>query len=373
MNSNTLRRTLLLPVLWILTFAACSEDDPVRPENQAVWQWQEVDLGPAADDNRVVAVDFTGNHGLAVRLVVPDGSATTEVVHEFFRLQADSSWLKDDLGEIRSGFVAKDLALDTTGKCVLAGLQMPGPPSVVLDLRGPSAEYIEQSTYGMLAVDGAGSFMVAGGRSSGGGLWTSTGPGDWNFDGLPLTGTNDSGFRDVYIRGDRAAACGYDDGADTLQVILTRTSTTDWQKIEPGGAFNVTYYCIALDEEGTIYVGGIEGTGSMSPKAFMARRSVDGLWADVTLPDPDLLHGVMDILIAGDGSIYLACMGEGDQTMANLIHVSPSGALKGISPFPGGLLQVDQAASGNIYAVGFRRDDQAGTETGVMLVGTLIQ
>ena len=373
MNPDTLRKILLLPVLCILTFAACGEDDPVGPENQAAWQWEEIDLGPAADDSRVVAVDFTGNHGLAVRLVVPDGGATTDIEHEFFRLQADSSWLKDDLGEIRTGFVAMDLALDTTGKCVLAGFQIPGPPSVVLDLRGPEAEYIEQSTYGMLTVDGEGSFTVAGGRASGGGLWTSTGPGDWTFDDLPLTGTNDSGFRDVYIRGDRAVACGYDDGADTLQVILTRTSTTDWRKIEAGGAFNATYYCIALDEEGTIYVGGIEGAGSLNPEAFLARRPVDGPWTEVTLPDPDLLHGVMDILIAGDGSLYLACMGEGEETMANLIHVNPSGVRQEIPPFPGGLLQVDQAATGNIYAVGFRRDDQAGTETGVMLVGTLIR
>jgi hypothetical protein len=372
-NPNTFRKAFLPLALWVLALAACSDDNPVRPENQAVWQWQEVDLGPTAGDTRVVAVDFTGNHGLAVRLAIPDGGAITEITHEFFRLQADTVWLEDDLGEIRSGFVAMDLALDTTGKCVLAGIQMPGPPSVVLDLRGPEAEYIEQSTYGMLAVDGEGSFMVAGGRSAGGGLWTSTGPGIWNFDDLPLTGTNDSGFQDVYIRGDRAVACGYDDGADTLQVIMTRTSTTDWKKIESGGPFNATYYCIALNEEGTIYVGGIEGAGSMSPKAFLARRSVDGLWADVTLPDPNLLHGVMDILIASDGSIYLACMGEGENTMANLIHASPSGVLKEITPFPGGLLQVDQAASGNIYAVGFRRDDQAGTETGVMLVGTLIR
>ena len=372
-KSRILLRTLLPLVVCMLALAACGDDEPVGPDNQAAWEWREIDLGPTTDDARVVAVDFTENHGLAVRLVIPDGGPTTEVVHEFFRLQADGAWLEDDLGEIRSGFFAMDLALDTAGKCVLAGIQMPGPPSVVLDLRGPEAEYIEQNSYGMLTVDGEGSFMVAGGRSSGGGLWTSTGPREWNFDVLPLTGTNDSGFRDVYVRGDRAVACGYDDGADTLQVILTRTSTTAWRKIELTGSFMQTYYCIALDEEGTIYVGGIEGAGSMSPAAFLARRSAGGLWTDVTLPDPDLLHGVMDILVADDGSLFLACMGEGEHTMANLIRVSPSGALREITPFPGGLLHIDQAADGNIYAVGFRRDDQTGAETGVMLVGTLIR
>ena len=45
--------------------------------------------------------------------------------------------------------------------------------------------------------------------------------------------------------------------------------------------------------------------------------------ADLILPDPELLHGVMDILIADDGDIYLACMGEGDPTQANLVHADP--------------------------------------------------
>jgi hypothetical protein len=369
-NPNTLRKTLLPLALWLLFLAACSDDDPVRPDTSDPPQWQEVALGQTAGESRLVAVDFTGNHGLAVRLVTPDGGATAGFIHEFFRLQPDGGWLKDDLGDIRSGFASMDLALDTTGKSVLAGFQVPGPPSVVLDLRGPIAEYIEQDSYGMLTVDGEGSFMVAGGRSQGGGLWTSTGPGDWNFDDLPLTGTNDSGFHDVYIRGDRAVACGYDDGADTLRVILTRTATTDWEKIQLAGHFARTYYCIALSEEGTVFVGGIEGAGGMSPKAFLAQRSADGLWADLILPDPDLLHGVMDILIASDDSIYLACWGEGEHTMANLIHVSPSGVRKEITPFPGGLLQVGQAAGGNIYAVGFRRDESTGTEQGVMLVKT---
>jgi hypothetical protein len=210
--------------------------------------------------------------------------------------------------------------------------------------------------------------MVAGGRARGGGLWTSTAPGAWTFDDLPLTGTNDSGFPDVDIRGDRAVACGYDDGADTLQVILSRTTTTGWRKIQPAGPGTRTYFCIALSEAGTIFVGGIEGAGGMSPKAFLAQRTADGLWTELLLPDPGRLHGVMDILIARDGSIYLACMGEGDDTTANLIHADTSGVRNEITPFPGGLLQVAEAADGSIYAVGFRRDTQDGTTRGVMLV-----
>jgi hypothetical protein len=369
-NPNKFRKFPLPLVLSILFLMACSDDDPVRQETPDTPRWQEIDLGQTAGDSRMAAVDFTGSHGLAVRVAIPDGGPTTELTHDFFRMQPDGEWQKVDLGNIRSGFMTMDVALDTSGKPVLAGIQYTSPHSVVLDLRGSEAEYIEQTTNGMLAVDGEDSFMVAGGRSSGGGLWTSTGPGEWNFDDLPLTGTNDSGFEDVYVRGDRAVACGYDDGADTLQVILTRTATTDWQKIQPDGTFARTYECIALSEDGTIFVGGIEGAGGVSPKAFLAQRSADGLWEDFVLPDPDLLHGVMDILIASDTSIYLACWGEGDNTTANLIHASPSGVLKEITPFPGGLLKVGQSANGTIYAVGFRRDASTGAEQGVMLVKT---
>ncbi len=190
------------------------------------------------------------------------------------------------------------------------------------------------------------------------------------MDNLPLSGANDSGFRDVYIRGDRAVACGYDDGADTLQVILERTISSEWSKVPAGGPYTGTYFCIALSEDGTILVGGIEGAGGMSPKAFLSQRSATGLWAELILPDPEALHGVNDILIASDGSIYLACMGEGENSMANLVHADKGGVRTEITPFPGGLLQLGEAENGDIYAVGFRRNEQDGSESGVMLVKT---
>ena len=365
MRSNTLRAVLPPLALVILSLAACSDDDPVSPEAPL---WRNVELGLATGESRVVAVDFTGNNGLAMGLVTTAGGAKAGFSHEFFRLQPDGEWLRFDLDSIPADMVSMDLAVDTAGRAALAGFNMTPPHSILIDYRRPGTDIVEQASLGLLTVDCEGSFAVAGGRSQGGGLWSSTAPGDWNFDDLPLTGINDSGFRDVDIRGGRAVACGYDDGADTLQVILTRTAATGWQKIPAGGPYTATYYCIAQTDEGTIFVGGIEGAGGPSPRAFLAQRTADGLWTGLILPDPELLHGVKDILIAADGSIYLACMGEGDHTRANLIHAGPSGVTKEITPFPGGLLQVDQAADGNIYAVGFRRDEQAGTEEGVMLV-----
>jgi hypothetical protein len=363
-------RPLALSLLLLAGFVVACSDDPASPDdpvNPGTALWQEVELEAATGESRFVAVDFTGNHGVALRLVMPGGGAM-EVIHDVFRLQPDGGWLKGNPDTIRAGFVALDLTVDTTGELVMAGFQMLDFHSLVLDLRGAAPEYIEQVSGGMLTVDGEGAFMVAGGRSDGGGLWTSTAPGNWNFDTLPLSGTNDSGFRDVYVRGDRAVACGYDDGADTLRVILARTASTDWEKVQLPGIFGRTFYSVALSDSGVIFVGGIEGAGGPSPTAFLMLRSVDGDWTDLVLPDPGLLHGVMDILIASDGSIYLACEGEGDDTSANLVHADASGVRTEITPFPGGLIQVGQSASGDIYAVGYRRDDSTGMEEGVMLV-----
>jgi hypothetical protein len=367
MNWPRIGKSFLLFSLAMIFATGCSDDDPASPTPPL---WNVVDLDLPAGDSQVAALDFSGNYGMAMARIIPPILSNADLSHEFHRLRPDGSWLKDDQIALRSGMAGMDLAVDTTGKPVVAGFQVPGPPSIIGDFRIPKAVYIEQGSYGMLAIDGKGSFMVASGRSRGGGLWTSPGAGAWNFDVLPLTGTNDSGFRDVHIRGDRAVACGYDDGADTLQVILTRTSSTDWEKIPAGGPFNATYYCTALSEDGTIFVGGIAGAGGSEPKAFLSQRTADGLWTDLVLPDPELLHGVMDILIAADGDIYLACMGEGENTQANLVHAGPSGVRKEITPFPGGLLQLGQSSDGDIYAVGFRRSDADGSEKGVMLVKT---
>lgn len=327
--------------------------------------WREIDLDISPGDSRLVAVDFTGNYGMAVAVIVAENGSFS---HNFFRLQSDGSWLKVDLGVTRSNFAILDLALDTTGVPVFAGMQMVAPHSLVLDMRGGSPHYIEQYSYGMLTVDGSGSFMVAGGRSSGGGLWTSTAAADWHFDNLPLTGGHDSGFFDVSIRGDKAVATGYDDGNDTdLRVILTRTASTDWTKVALDNSFARTDWCIALDQDETIYLGGIQGAGSQHPAAFLSRREPGGTWADIFLPDPEQLRGVRDILIAADGNLYLACQGEGDDSEANLVRVGAVSGFREITPFSGGLFQVGQAADRAIYAVGFRRD-ATGAERGVMLV-----
>jgi hypothetical protein len=123
---------------------------------------------------------------------------------------------------------------------------------------------------------------------------------------------------------------------------------------------------VALSEGGTLFVGGIERAGGPGSKAFLAQRTPAGEWIELILPDPEGLRGVNDILIASDNTIYLACMGENYQPMGTLVRARPVGVGKEINTFPGGLLQVAEDGNGDIYAVGFRRDERTGAETAVM-------
>ena len=364
MNSLSFRKSFLPLALVFLFLGACGDDDPVAPSAPL---WVEVELNLPPGHSQLWAIDFNGGQGLTLG-ISGIWNAYWLAENLFFKLQPDGTWLPADLGVMPTRTIFRDLALDPVGKPVLAGVQGTGPPSVLLDFRGTDPELFTRNTRGLFAVEGQGSFMVAGGWAMGGDLWTSTSAGAWNMDDVtpPMTGTNDSGFRDVAIRGERAVACGFDDGADTLQVILERTTATEWTKVELQGQSYRTFYCVALSENGAIFVGGIERAGSPGSKAFLTQRTANGLWADLILPDPEGLRGVNDILIASDNTIYLACAGEDYNARGSLLHAQPTGVWKEINSFSGGLLQVAEADNGDIYAVGFRRHESTGTETAVM-------
>ena len=52
--------------------------------------------------------------------------------------------------------------------------------------------------------------------------------------------------------------------------------------------------------------------------------------------------------------------------MATVVHASDAGVEKEITPFPGELLQLGESDDGGIYAVGLRRDEQSGSDRGIM-------
>lgn len=200
----------------------------------------------------------------------------------FFERRDGGEWSEADLEDLPPESYL-DAALGPGGKPVVVGWGLDGssPHGALYDARTPTPTSFAQSNVGLLTVDGSDDFFVAGGASRGGVLLSSFSPGSWNTDDFPATRTNDGGFKDVYVRGDEAVACGYDDGADTLLVILRRTKATPWRLLNRNGmAFALSLHCIALGVDGTIYVGGIQEAGSPNARAFVFVRDVAGVWTN---------------------------------------------------------------------------------------------
>ena len=347
-----------------LPLAGCG-DDPADPDGSDGALWTEVPLPPTGDDLTLLAIAARGPQamvlgfqgsptGVGGRSGAKDGSGSSVL----FELQADGSW---DLYPRPGGSATAvwwGLALAEDGQPVLAGFETAGGQSggCVLDTRGGQTLQHCYPSLGLQAIDADANVMTAGGTSTGGELWTSRDPQVWTVDPIPLSGVNETGLVDVDMRGDLTVVCGFDDGADVPQVLLMREGTADWQFVDLGGiaTFGRTFEAAALTADGAIFLGGIAGAGGLSPVAFLSVRSAAGDWAEIELPNPTRLGRVNDILIAADGTVYLACSGEADIPTAHIVHSSQSGAVEELLPFPGELVALAQTEDGTVWAVGTR-------------------
>lgn len=349
-------------LILFLTLAAC-DDDPSGPcDCPEESPWTEVELGIVLGDTaELSSIDCAGGDCVAAGLSFSGkrGDISPGFANLFYELAEDGGFVPRTFPGLAAENYA-DVALDQTGAVVIVGYGLEGSTSfygAIYDARTPTPTAISQPGRVLLTVDGDGDFFVAGGVQSIGLLESSPSPGSWSTDVSPSSGKPDGGFRDVNVRGDVAVACGYDDGADTLQVIQRRTKTGSWKMLNRNGLpFAVELRCIALNDDGTIYVGGVQGPGGPNSQAWTSVRSPAGEWTTMSLPDPVELGRVNDILLATDGSIYLACSSEyRDTNTAHLLRVTGAGATPEIIPFGGSLLQLAEGGDGTIYAVGSRR------------------
>lgn len=353
-----------LAVLILAPLLTSCGDDPSAPRGGSEESpWTEVDLGIVLGDTaELLSVDCEGGDCLASGLSFSSKNGDGQPEYEknlFYELAEDGGFVPvafPDLPEARY----MDVALASSGGAVIVGYGLQGVSSVyseIYDARTTPPSSISQSSHALFAVDGDGDFFVAGGLSGLGLLMSSQAPGSWNTDTFPTSGRNDGGFRDVHVRGDVAVACGFDDGADTLKVVLRRTKVESWKMLNRNGLpFGVQLLCIAVNDDGAIFLGGVEGPGSPGYKAFLSVRSPEGEWVSLVLPNAEELGGVNDILVARDGSVYLACSSEyQDTSTAHIVHATPSGVGEEISPFGGSLLQLAEGSDGTIYAAGSRR------------------
>ncbi|MFO7654840.1 MAG: hypothetical protein R6X25_13645 [Candidatus Krumholzibacteriia bacterium] len=368
---------VLLAALLLAT--GCDEDDPTEPgPSPSVWQEVELDHLPASV--AVLDIAFEADRGLALGVAAEPRTQPPSVTMTSRQAQtgpallleqgADGTWTQAGADAPPAWGWVMELALGLTGEAVFVGFDRDGMSATArIEDRRPASPTVFSGSGALTTIDADGTFMVAGGLFPRGILWSSTAPGSWQEDDPPLTGSGESGFWDVDVRGDRAVACGFDDGADTLRVLVQRTRTGPWQKVDLAGSgtFGVSFRSVAVDDAGAIYVGGTLGAGGLDARAYLALRSAGGEWTEVALPDAQGLGRVNDILLAEDGSIYLACSGELEDATATVVHGSPSAVEREVTPFPGELFQLAQSPDGTVYAVGLRREEPGGEERGIIL------
>jgi hypothetical protein len=365
------RFALWMPLLLLPLFTGCSDDDNPTGPGTATYSWLDVTLEGMGPGSAMLAVDVNGDFGVALGIDLTQ-SKSPGFGQMIYSLDSFGEWMPNLTPGLPNDVIFLDVAVDASDSLVTVGYAESGAnPARIFDARGPGSIGFNGPPPGMLTMAGDGSFYVAGGFSQGGQLWTSLTPGVWTQDVLPLTGTNDSGIRDVDVVGDMAVACGFDDGADTLQVLLQRTASTGWEKIPLGdGHFGRSFRCVALSEAGAIIVGGISGAGGPDPQPFVVVRSPAGDWVEIDLPNIAQVGMINDILIAED-AIYAVCSGEVNHNWAAIIRADALGVEHDIEPFQGQLFQLAEGQNGKVYATGVRRSGSGVTvETGIMLVRT---
>lgn len=357
-------RTFSLVILIVAaSFAAC-DDDPAAPcDCPEQSPWVEVDLGTEPGQGaRLTSIDCEGADCVAGGFAVaqtPRGDVLPGYQMLFFARDGNGDWQPATFPGLpeENHF---DLALAASGAAVIVGYGLGEAQSIyatIYDGRTPEPTTLSPGSGGLLTVDGSGDFFVAGGMAGTAHLSSSQSPGSWNLDGFPSSGRNDRGFQDVHVNGDVAVACGFDDGADTLQVVLQRTRSSGWEMVNRNGLeFAVALRCIAIADDGTIYLGGVQAPGGPDSRAWASVRDLAGTWTALDLPGAVELGRVNDILLANDGSVYFACSSEyEDSNTAHLLRMTGQEVQPEIAAFPGSLLQLSEADDGTIYAAGSRR------------------
>lgn len=359
-----LRAACCLPVLLAgPALTGCREEPPSMPERTAAWQ--EAELPTLAPGSSLAAIAFAGNHGYAL------GSTTGKAGGDCLLLSRSDAggWTRLQPAALPDNAVMLDLAVGLSG-LALGGYRMQGTdPSLIYDERGVAPATITHGGLGIAAIDGDDALMLAGGTAMGGVLLTSRTPGQWTLASIPLDPLREGGCTDVFVGNGLALACGFADGADTMQVVLKLDATDDtWRKVPLGaGVSALTLQCVAAASDGTLMLGGLSGAGGARPRAFLWRRDTGGAWSPLTLPDGDLIGGINDILPVAGGAWYVACGGEGGSGLATIMRVDGGGITRELTPFTGNLLQLAVDAASRLHAVGYRLTPGVGMRQPLLL------
>jgi hypothetical protein len=315
----------MLAQLGCAALLASCDDDPTEPQLNTL---EEVPLVGLDAEGAFLDIAFSGTlaidtgtavifRGLAVGSVASGVAPNQTFVPLAASLNANGSWASDPSINLPSTGLLTAVAMTSSDLAVIAGVDLSALSGFILDERNGWSQH-NVAVGGLAFAVHDDTLRVAGASGTTQQVMISTAPDSWTLETVPYssTGQNERQLQDLSARGGRWVACGFDDAGDgtpdSPNNVLFLNQGAGWERISVscGGCSNREFRSVAASETGGVLLGGAvtDFTGGANEyTASLLVRSVSGDWAPLTLPAPTELKRVNDILIAQDGTVYLAC------------------------------------------------------------------
>jgi hypothetical protein len=294
-------------------FASC-ENDASRPDPAG--PWDDVALIDAPQGSAFLDIAFSATRGLAAGATAA-GVAPHQTFTPFLASrQADGAWAPASGVPLPSNGILTVVGMAPAGEAIVAGADATSGVGFILDERGGWSRH--DGAFGALAFAASGNTLRLGGSAAANQqVRISTSADVWTPESLPYpVGAGERGIQDIAARNSHWAACGFDDAGDGSPESPSRVLFADdgagWERIDAGcgGCSNREFEAVAVGASGAILLGGsiTDFSGGASVyTASLLLRSTGGDWVEIVLPRADEIEAVNDILLATDGTTYLAC------------------------------------------------------------------
>jgi hypothetical protein len=341
--------------------AAC-DDDPTEPQLNTL---EEVTLIDLDQEGAFFDIAFSGTRGLAVGAVSSGVAPNQTFAPLAASLNANGTWASDASISLPSTGLLTAVAMTSSSLGVIAGVDVSVISGFILDERNGWSQH-NVAVGGLAFAVHDDTLRVAGASVTAQHAMISTAPDSWTLETLPFpASTNERQIQDLSAGAGIWTACGFDDGADgtpdSPNEVLFLNHGTGWERISVacGGCSNREFRSVAVSETGGILLGGAItdfSAGGNEYTASLVLRSVSGDWVELVLPAATELKRVNDILIAEDGTVYLAC---GMGTMAYLVRSSPGGPIERDATLTSARInRLAESPDGSIWATGAVLDAQ---------------
>jgi hypothetical protein len=308
------RSTFFIALLASVALLASCENDSSRPDPAG--PWDEVALIDAPQGTAFLDIALSETRGLAAGATAA-GVAPHQTFTPFIASrQTDGAWAPASGIPLPSDGILTVVGMTPAGEAIVAGVDATSGTGFILDERGGWSRH--DGAFGALAFAASGNMLrLAGSAAANQHVRVSTSADVWTPESLPFpAGAGERGIQDIAARNGHWAACGFDDAGDGSAEFPNRVLFVDdgagWERIDAGcgGCSNREFEAVAVSASGGILLGGsiTDFAGGASVyTASLLLRSTGGDWVEIVLPAADELEAVNDILLAADGTTYLAC------------------------------------------------------------------